>query len=115
MSGRCHECGHVICTCDEWRGNGDSGLRVEILAKDEQIRVLTARLAAAEAERDETSQYVSDLVMLVSRLVQQVRNHDETNDVAEKAMDYLRRKDLILSIIRGIESVAASSSGGDDE
>lgn len=32
----------------EWRGGGDAGWRVEMFAKDEQIRVLTARLAAAE-------------------------------------------------------------------
>lgn len=43
---------------------------------------------------------IADLAMLVSRLVQQVRKHDPTNDVAEKAMDYLRRKDLTGSILR---------------
>lgn len=43
---------------------------------------------------------ITDLAMLVARLVQQVRKHDVTNDVAEKAMDYLRRKDLVGSILR---------------
>ena len=34
---------------DDMRMSPDSGWRVQMLAKDEQIRVLTARLAAAEA------------------------------------------------------------------
>jgi len=45
---------------------------------------------------------ISDLAMLVARLVQQVRKHDAENDVASKAMDYLRRKELApsMSILR---------------
>jgi hypothetical protein len=43
---------------------------------------------------------IADLGMLVARLVQQVRKHDPENDVATKAMDYLRRKDLQGSILR---------------
>lgn len=42
--------------------------------------------------------------MLVARLVQQVRKHDPSNEVAEKAMDYLRRKDLAGSVLREIKS-----------
>lgn len=53
---------------------------------------------------------IADLAMLVSRLVQQVRKHDPTNDVAEKAMDYLRRKDLTGSILR--ETMPAHSGEG---
>ncbi len=47
---------------------------------------------------------IGDLGMLVARLVRQVRKHDPKNDVAEKAMDYLRRKDLTGSVLREIES-----------
>lgn len=43
-----------MCICnDEWRGAGDACWRVEMLAKDEQIRVLTERLAAAAQCREE--------------------------------------------------------------
>lgn len=53
---------------------------------------------------------VADLAMLVSRLVQQVRKHEPDNDVAEKAMDYLRRKDLTGSILR--ETMPSHSGEG---
>jgi hypothetical protein len=43
---------------------------------------------------------IGDLVMLIARLVHQVRNHDPDNDVADKAMDYLRRHDLERPILR---------------
>jgi hypothetical protein len=49
--------------------------------------------------------------MLVSRLVQQVRKHDPTNDVADMAMDYLRRKDMTGSILR--EASPSPSTSGD--
>lgn len=42
--------------------------------------------------------------MLVARLVQVVRRHDQNNDVAEKAMDYLRRSDLAGSVLREIKT-----------
>jgi len=62
------------------------------------------------------AQHVSNLVLLVARLVQQVRNltpEPETlssshtrvvsdNPVAAQAMDYLRRADLLPSITRGV-------------
>jgi len=50
------------------------------------------------------AQHVTNLVLLVGRLVQQVRKHDEENPVAEKAMDYLRRCDLQPSILRGVKT-----------
>ncbi len=43
---------------------------------------------------------IADLSMLVARLVQQIRRHEPKNNIAEKAMDYLRRKDLCGSILR---------------
>lgn len=46
---------------------------------------------------------VADLGMLVARLVRQVRKHDPENDVAKKAMDYLRRKEFQFSILREFE------------
>lgn len=49
------------------------------------------------------AQHVANLVLLVGRLVRQVRRTDPTNDVAEKAMDYLRRSDLMPSITRGVD------------
>ncbi len=62
------------------------------------------------------AQHVSNLVLLIGRLVQQVRNltpEPETmssshtrvaseNPVAAQAMDYLRRADLMPSILRGV-------------
>ena len=53
--------------------------------------------------RVELDPRVGDLAMLVARLIQQVRHQDPQNDVAEKAMDYLRRKDLRGSVLREIE------------
>lgn len=46
---------------------------------------------------------VADLGMLVARLVRQVRKHDPENDVAKKAMDYLRRKGFQFAILREFE------------
>ena len=48
------------------------------------------------------ARHVANLVMLVGRLVQQVRKHDSDNPVVAKAMDYLRRCDLTPSIVRGV-------------
>lgn len=47
---------------------------------------------------------VSDLAMLIARLVRQVRKNDPDNPVAAKAMDYLRRHDLRGSILREVTS-----------
>lgn len=47
------------------------------------------------------SQHVANLTMLVGRLVQQIRKYDKENPVVEKAMDYLRRSDLVPSLLRG--------------
>ena len=45
---------------------------------------------------------IADLAMLVARLVRQVRQFDATNPLADKAMDYLRRKNLCSAILRDI-------------
>lgn len=50
------------------------------------------------------AQHVGNLVMLVGRLVQQVRKHDSENKTVEQAMDYLRRANLNPSILRGIKT-----------
>lgn len=93
---------------------GSKRTAAEFIAMYQEELLLTKqRLAAAEAACDTTSQQVSNLVMLVGRLVHQVRKYDETNDVAEKAMDYLRRKDLMPSILRGVGG--ESAKGGRDE
>lgn len=65
-------------------------------------RILTAAFeqqSIFEAVRD--AQHVTNLAMLVGRLVQQLRNHEKENPVVEKAMEYLRRSDLIPSMLRG--------------
>lgn len=48
------------------------------------------------------AQHVSNLAMLVGRLVHQIRRFDKNNDVAEKAIGYLQRSDLMPSITRGV-------------
>lgn len=57
-------------------------------------------MSADDSKLQKSQPTIADLAMLVSRLVQQVRKYDPTNDVAEKAMNYLRRKDLTGSILR---------------
>lgn len=57
-----------------------------------------------ECDQEKRRPTIGDLAMLVARLVQQVRKHDPSNEVAEKAMDYLRRKDLAGSVLREIKS-----------
>lgn len=49
------------------------------------------------------AQHVANLVMLVGRLVQQVRKHEKDNPVVDKAMDYLRRNDLNPSILKAVK------------
>ena len=46
------------------------------------------------------AQHVSNLMLLVGRLVHQVRRHDSENKTVEQAMDYLRRANLHPSILR---------------
>lgn len=60
---------------------------------------------AIEKLHVDSDRHVSNLVMLVGRLVQQVRKHDQSNDVTDKAMDYLRRADLVPSIIRDVACI----------
>ena len=58
-----------------------------------------------DASKYSDAQHVSNLVLLVARLVQQVRNLNPAtseNPVAASAMDYLRRADLTPSIMRGV-------------
>lgn len=65
-------------------------------------RILTAAFEQQSIfEAGDDAQHVSNLAMLVGRLVQQLRSHDNENSVAEQAMDYLRRSDLIPSMLRG--------------
>lgn len=44
---------------------------------------------------------VDDLAMLVRRLVHELKNHSINNELQTKAMDYLRRKGLQSSPLRG--------------
>lgn len=53
---------------------------------------------------EKTEPTIGDLAMLVARLVQQVRRFDASNDVAEKAMDYLRRKNIAGAVLREIKA-----------
>jgi hypothetical protein len=58
-----------------------------------------------------SAQQVGNLAVLVARLVKQVRKHDPLNDVAAKAMDYLRREELDGSILRGIKQNMKDQQG----
>lgn len=58
---------------------------------------------AQDASKYTDAQHVGNLVLLVGRLVQQVRKHDSENQTVEQAMDYLRRANLQPSILRGIK------------
>jgi len=44
----------------------------------------------------------TEVVVMLQESVRQVRNYDEKNHVAESAMDYLRRSDLLPAITRGV-------------
>lgn len=66
------------------------------LSPDDMVAALVENYRPADAR------HVANLVMLVSRLVHQIRRHETNNDVAEKAMNYLRRKDLLPSIVRDV-------------
>lgn len=54
------------------------------------------------AHVSEADGHVSNLVMLVGRLVQQLKRLDPENPVIEDAMGYLRRSDLMPSVTRGV-------------
>ena len=65
------------------------------------VAALIHKLSAAAVELEElraSSACVDDLAMLVRRLVRGI--HDPSNDVCIKAMDYLKRKGLMGSILR---------------
>jgi hypothetical protein len=51
-------------------------------------------------EKDISDKIVDDLSQLVSRLVQALRKASPDNDLSEKAMDYLKRNDLLGSPLR---------------
>lgn len=59
-------------------------------------------MSEQDASKYSDAQHVTNLVMLVARLVAQVRKYDSENITAEKAMDYLRRANLQPSILRGV-------------
>lgn len=68
----------------------------------ESLAKMEAEIAALQVGKvDEPT--IGNLVILVARLVQQVRKHDPENDVAEKSMDYLRRSNLEGTILRDIK------------
>lgn len=68
------------------------------------------RAGRIEPESGRELSSIADLAMLVRRLVQQITKHEPENDVAEKAMEYLQRKDLIGSIVR--ETTSSASGEG---
>ena len=55
---------------------------------------------AAEAVDMNEEPKISDLCMLVARLARQLLRVDPNNDVATKAIDYLRRKSLGPKVLR---------------
>lgn len=56
-----------------------------------------------DASKYTDAQHVTNLVLLVGRLVHQVRRHEAENTVVEQAMDYLRRANLQPVILRGVK------------
>lgn len=73
------------------------------------MHVMNAKKPNPPPEQDASkytdAQHVSNLVLLVARLVQSVRNLNTAmpeNPVVVQAMDYLRRADLNPSILRGV-------------
>lgn len=71
--------------------------------------------ASTPIDRYSDSQHVTNLVLLVARLVQQVRQHEEANPVVDKAMDYLRRANLQPSILRGVKQNLGLDEASDRE
>lgn len=90
---RCWGCGNIAEHADN--------VVPEVLCKKCGSRDTRFQRPVTPAEDAPT---IGDLAMLVARLVRQIRNHDPSNDVAVKAVDYLRRKDLASSVLREIES-----------
>lgn len=102
----------IIDVCDHWtewqaaRFEGDTledALEAALTSKEagenrEKLKLMYACLI----EPDKQEPRISDLVMLIGRLVHQVRKHDVSNPVSESAMDYLRRKNLSASILREV-------------
>lgn len=77
------------------------------------------QICPQDASKYTDAQHVTNLVLLVGRLVQQVRNLTSAtttdipkeNPVAAQAMDYLRRADLTPSITRGVyENIQRTTS-----
>jgi hypothetical protein len=97
----------VDCGVFDWTNDSLKAIRFCRREDADQIAEVVGEDADSITEhawgdsRDELSEpRISDLTLLVGRLVQQVRKHDSSNPVAEKAMDYLRRKNLSASILR---------------
>lgn len=83
---------------NEAQGVG-SGLNVELDIK--HLRIDNAQLQYA-LEQSET--IVDDLAQLVTRLVRQLRKADPDNELAEKALDYLKGKKLCGSSLRDVSN-----------
>ena len=80
---------------------------VSVHTDDVMPEVLCRKCGSQDTRRTQSPEgpsTIADLVMLVARLIHQVRKHEPDNDVAEKAMDYLRRKDLVGAVLREIEN-----------
>ena len=87
-----------------WTGNGKAKRWRTVLEHDWYSREEMSDAAKYTAE-----QHVGNLVMLVARLVQQVRKHESDNKTVEQAIDYLKRSDLQPSILRGVKDNLATA------
>lgn len=85
---------------------GGSGFNVELdinrlILDIKHLRIDNAQLQYA-LEQSET--IVDDLAQLVTRLVRQLRKAAPDNELSEKALDYLKRKELLGSPLRDMSN-----------
>lgn len=85
---------------------GGSALNVELdinrlIVDIKHLRIDNAQLQYA-LEQSET--IVDDLAQLVKRLVHQLRKAAPDNELSEKALDYLKRKELLGSPLREVSN-----------
>lgn len=85
---------------------GGSGLNVELDIKrlDVDIKHLRIDNAQLQYALEQSETIVDDLAQLVTRLVRQLRKANPDNELSEKALDYLKRKELYRSPLREVSN-----------
>lgn len=89
---------------------GGSGLNVELDIKrlDVDIKHLRIDNAQLQYALEQSETIVDDLAQLVTRLVRQLRKANPDNELSEKALDYLKRKELYRSPLREVSNAVLS-------